>query len=75
LFVGFGLLFLGIYFSQAADATVAEIIFFDIGQGDAILIRTASGNKILIDGGPGNFLINQIGEELTFYDKFIDWWF
>jgi len=65
-------LLLSIYFSQASENDLVEIIFFDIGQGDAILIRTISGNKVLIDGGPENYLIGQIGKELTFYDKFID---
>ena len=30
-----------------------EIIFFDIGQGDAVFVETAKGHQILIDGGPG----------------------
>ncbi|KKS80990.1 MAG: internalization-related competence protein ComEC/Rec2 protein, partial [Parcubacteria group bacterium GW2011_GWD2_43_10] len=29
-----------------------SVTFFDVGQGDAALIRTAEGQNILIDGGP-----------------------
>ncbi len=49
-----------------------EITFFDVGQGDAVLIRTADRKNILIDGGPGNKLLPHLDNELPFWDRDID---
>ena len=60
------------FLQVGASEDIAQIIFFDIGQGDSILIITPDNKKILIDGGPGNYLINEIGKHLPFYDNYID---
>lgn len=39
--------------AAAASGRNLTITFLDIGQGDAALLETPSGKKILIDGGPG----------------------
>jgi competence protein ComEC len=49
-----------------------KIYFLDVGQGDAILIRTPDNQDILIDGGPGNSAVNEIGKFLPFYDRDIE---
>lgn len=49
-----------------------EFYVFDIGQGDAILIRTPQHHNILIDGGPDNTVVYKLGEYLPFYDRNID---
>jgi competence protein ComEC len=49
-----------------------EIIFFDIGQGDSILINTKNNQQILIDGGPNNSVVDKLGKTLPFYDKKIE---
>lgn len=49
-----------------------QVDFFDVGQGDAILIRTPNNKKILIDGGPDNTVLNHLGESLDFFDNQID---
>jgi len=49
-----------------------EVDFLDVGQGDSILIKTPFEQNILIDGGPDNSVINQLGKNLPFYDKTID---
>lgn len=33
----------------------AHVLFFDTGQGDAILVRTPGGRTVLVDGGPAGF--------------------
>ncbi len=50
-----------------------SVSFLDVGQGDAILITTPSGQHILVDGGPSPEQIShELGEELPFWDRSID---
>jgi competence protein ComEC len=49
-----------------------EVDFLDVGQGDAILIKTPGGQNILIDGGPDKSAIKRLGENLAWYDRRID---
>lgn len=48
LFIGFILFFFIIGIGRAGF----EVVFFDVGQGDAALITTPDGYRLLIDGGP-----------------------
>ena len=50
-----------------------EVSFLDVGQGDAILIQTPSGQQILVDGGPDPETISlALGDKLPFWDKSLD---
>jgi len=49
----------------------AEIIFLDVGQGDAILIQEG-WTQILIDGGNGQDIMNRLGEFMPLGDRKID---
>lgn len=49
-----------------------EVIFFDVGQGDAILIKTPQQHYILIDGGPDSSVLEKMAAQLPFWQKSID---
>ncbi len=49
-----------------------EVGFFDVGQGDAALIKTPSGMNILIDGGPDSSVLDELAEALPWNDRTID---
>jgi len=44
----------------------------NVGQGDAILIKTPADQNILIDGGPDNAVIKRLSENLPWWDRTID---
>lgn len=49
-----------------------HIYFMDIGQGDSALIVTPSGKQIVIDGGPDDSAIRELGRHMPFFDRTID---
>lgn len=50
-----------------------HVYFLDVGQGDAILLRTPSGRVILVDGGPDPLVLrSRLGEILPFWQRRID---
>ncbi len=53
---------------QDADA---EIVFLDVGQGDAILIQQGT-EQILIDGGSGSSVVEKLGNYMPFWDRKIE---
>jgi competence protein ComEC len=50
-----------------------HVSFLDVGQGDAILVQTAAGHDILIDGGPSAGAVTRaLGDRMPFWDRRID---
>lgn len=49
-----------------------SVYFFDVGQGDAILIESPSRQRILIDGGRNRKILAELGKVLPFADRRID---
>ncbi|MDA8216677.1 MAG: DNA internalization-related competence protein ComEC/Rec2, partial [Dehalococcoidales bacterium] len=50
-----------------------HVTVLDVGQGDAMLIQTAAGRRVLVDGGPdGVVTANALGRRLPFWDKSLD---
>jgi competence protein ComEC len=50
-----------------------QVTFFDIGQGDAALIRFNNGKKMLVDCGADRKILAKLGRALPFYDRTIDY--
>ncbi len=66
---GFALLYA--LFSSLPDGKL-RICALDVGQGDAIFVRTPLGKNIVVDGGPENTVLQKLGEHLGFFDRTID---
>jgi competence protein ComEC len=50
-----------------------HVAFLDVGQGDAVLITTPTGQQILVDGGPSPAaLTTALGRQMPFWDRAID---
>lgn len=48
------------------------MIVCDVGQGDAIFIRSDSGSDILIDGGPDDKVLNCLSNNMPFWDRTLE---
>ena len=64
------LIWLAVFIEAKSDHL--EINFYNIGQGDAVLIEAPSNNQILIDGGPDFSILEKLGRDLPFYDRKIE---
>jgi competence protein ComEC len=67
-FIGAIFLFYFLY----AQSSELEVIFFDVGQGDSIFVKSPYGQNIIIDGGPDSMAAKKIAENLPWWDKRID---
>ena len=57
----------------APESGKLSVSILDVGQGDAILITSPSGQHILIDGGPSpERLCLELGKALPYWDRTID---
>lgn len=57
---------------QTQYLALDQIAVLDVGQGDAIVIRTKKGETILVDGGPDNSVVYELGKVLPPHEKVID---
>jgi competence protein ComEC len=48
-----------------------EVIFFDVGQGDSILVQEGDF-QVLVDGGPDDSVIFKLAKRMPSYDKNIE---
>jgi competence protein ComEC len=58
---------------QGSEDGRLSVTFLDVGQGDAVLIETPAGPRVLVDGGPSaDAIAGALGRQLPFYDDRID---
>lgn len=67
-----GLAVLVVILVNAYEPHRLQVYFFDVGQGDSILIRTPDRHTILVDGGPNQNVVEKISSVLPWYDRTID---
>jgi len=53
-------------------SNVLTVAFLDVGQGDAIYIESPNGTQVLLDGGKGGAVLEELGRVMPFYDRSID---
>lgn len=49
-----------------------HVVICNVGQGDAIFVRTPGGSDILIDGGPDGSVLSCLGRHMPFWDRTIE---
>ncbi|MFH0891204.1 MAG: ComEC/Rec2 family competence protein [Candidatus Falkowbacteria bacterium] len=62
----------GFWLFAASAGGYLEVDFLDVGQGDAILIKTPAGQNVLIDGGPDIAVTRDLSRNLPWWDRTID---
>lgn len=68
----FALVMLLVIVGQQPDGRL-HLWVLNVGQGEAILVRTPEGHTALVDGGPGaTSLLNGVGSRLPFWQHNID---
>ena len=73
LLFGAGAVFLIPAFAQTGErGDLLRVVFFDVGQGDAIFIESPTGAQVLIDAGADAGILRHLGDELGFFDRTLD---
>lgn len=61
----------GLVVSWLVPAPADKVVFLDVGQGDAILLQHGTA-QVLLDGGPGNAVLEKLAEEMPWFDRRIE---
>ncbi len=72
IFLFFINFFIWIEFYELKQPQNFEVVFFDVGQGDAVLVKTNFNHYILIDGGENSLILEKLKKEIPFWTKNID---
>lgn len=75
---GLGILALGAILSLSVAINQRDgrlhVDVLDVGEGNAVLIVTPSGDQLLVDGGPDpTRLLPRLGRAMPFWDRTVEW--
>jgi competence protein ComEC len=57
----------------ARHGVLLQVSVLDIGQGDAILLESSGGRRMLVDGGPDpDLLVRRLDERIPLWDRHLD---
>ena len=59
----------GAIFTGTETEPFVEVIFFDVGQGDAAMVKAPQAIQILIDGGPSGAFAEKVLREMPLFDR------
>lgn len=71
VFVGFAIA-VAVITAPLLQKPQLRVVFLNVGQGDAIWIQAPNGRELLIDAGPDQSVLTELGKEKTFFDRSID---
>ena len=60
------------YLKTHTPRGLLTVAFLDVGQGDAVYIRTPEGKQMLYDAGPDSSVIRRLGEVMPKFSKTLD---
>lgn len=66
------LLSIWVAIARAPSDKNLHLSVLNVGQGDSILIQTPEHQNILVDGGPDNSVLDELGKKIPFYSRTID---
>jgi len=62
----------GLVFFDLKNSNAVKVNFYDIGQGDGMMIEAGNNIQVIIDGGATDKMVEKIGQDLPFYDRKIE---
>jgi competence protein ComEC len=61
-----------LYLFSVSPSDGLEVFVLDVGQGDAILIKTVDQKYILVDAGPDEAALQELQQVIPFWDRTLD---
>ena len=61
-----------LYLRRETQTDNLQVIFIDVGQGDATFIESPTGTQVLIDGGRDASVLRELSKIMGYFDKDID---
>lgn len=71
ILIGSGLVSLYLFISTLTRYT-PQVVFCDVGQGDAIYFRLPNGSDVLVDTGKGSQIIRCLNRHMPLFDRTIE---